>query len=130
MSATRGARRARAGHRDRHDCANPGGGESDHHFSASNEKAAQEKGVKRVCVPNRNTRSAERKREQKKRWFREGQRWRTGCEGRISVVKRRHGLNRCRDKGERGMQRWVGFGVIANNLINIGRENQNNYGRN
>ena len=90
-------------------------------YSASNEKTAHEKGVKRVCVPNRSTKSAERKREQKKRWFGEGQKWRTGCEGRISVVKRRHGLNRCRDKGERGMQRWVGLGVIADNLINIGR---------
>jgi len=90
-------------------------------YSASNEKAAHEKGVKRVCVPNRNTKSAERKREQKKPWFRNGQKWRTGCEGRISVLKRRHGLNRCRDKGERGMKRWVGFGVIADNLINIGR---------
>jgi IS5 family transposase len=90
-------------------------------YSASNEKAAHEKGVKRVCVPNRNTKSAERKREQKKRWFRNGQKWRTGCEGRISVVKRRHGLNRCRDKGDRGMQRWVGLGVIGDNLINIGR---------
>jgi transposase, IS5 family len=90
-------------------------------YSASNEKAAYEKGVKRVCVPNRSTKSAERKREQKKRWFRQGQKWRTGCEGRISVLKRRHGLNRCRDKGDCGMQRWVGFGVIGDNLINIGR---------
>jgi IS5 family transposase len=90
-------------------------------YSASNEKAAHEKGVKRVCVPNRSTKSAERKREQKKRWFRAGQKWRTGCEGRISVVKRRHGLNRCRYKGDDGMNRWVGFGVIADNLINIGR---------
>jgi transposase, IS5 family len=90
-------------------------------YSASNEKAAQEKGVKRVCVPNRNTKSAERKREQKKRWFRNGQKWRTGCEGRISVLKRRHGLNRCRDKGRPGMRRWVGLGVIADNLINIGK---------
>jgi IS5 family transposase len=90
-------------------------------YSASNEKTAHEKGVQRVCIPNRNTSSAERKREQKKRWFRNGQRWRTGSEGRISVVKRRHGLNRCRYKGERGMQRWVGFGVIADNLRNIGR---------
>jgi IS5 family transposase len=90
-------------------------------YSASNEKAAHEKGVKRVCAPNRNTKSAERKREQEKPWFRNGQKWRTGCEGRISVVKRRHGLNRCRDQGERGMQRWVGFGVIADNLINLGR---------
>jgi len=89
--------------------------------SASNEKAAHEKGVKRVCIPNRKTKSAERKKEQKKRWFRNGQKWRTGCEGRISVLKRRHGLNRCRDKGDRGMQRWVGFAVIADNLINIGK---------
>ncbi len=90
-------------------------------YSSSNEKTAHEKGVKRVCVPNRSTKSAERKREQKKRWFRAGQKWRTGCEGRIRVVKRRHGLNRCRDKGGRGMQRWVGLGVIGDNLINIGR---------
>lgn len=90
-------------------------------YSVSNEKAAHEKGVKRVCIPNRNTTSAERKREQKKPWFRKGQKWRTGSEGRISVVKRRHGLNRCRYKGARGMQRWVGFGVIADNLLNIGR---------
>jgi len=57
----------------------------------------------------------------RKRWFRNGQKWRTGCEGPISVVKRRHGLNRCRYKGDAGMQRWVGLGIIADNLINIGR---------
>jgi len=90
-------------------------------YSASNEAAAKEKGVKQVSVPNRSTKSAERRREQKKRWFRNGQKWRTGCEGRISVIKRRHGLNRSRYKGEAGMKRWVGFGVIADNLINIGR---------
>jgi IS5 family transposase len=90
-------------------------------YSANNEKEAKEKGVKRVCVPNRSTKSAERKREQRKRWFRNGQKWRTGCEGRISVLKRRHGLHRSRYKGEQGMNRWVGLGVIADNLINIGR---------
>jgi transposase, IS5 family len=90
-------------------------------YSGKNEAAAKAKGVKRVCVPNRSTKSAERRREQKKRWFRNGQKWRTGCEGRISVSKRRHGLNRCRYKGEDGMRRWVGLGVISDNLINIGR---------
>src|SRR6201998_1553255 len=90
-------------------------------YSANNEKAPKAKGVKRVCIPNRATKSPARKREQKKRWFRQGQKWRTGCEGRISVAKRRHGLNRCRYKGEAGLQRWVGLGVIADNLINIGR---------
>src|SRR5947199_10556197 len=76
--------------------------------------------IKRVCIPSRNTKSAERKREQKKRWFKQGQKWRTGCEGRISVLKRRHGLRRCLYKGTDGMQRWVGLGVIADNLTTIG----------
>jgi IS5 family transposase len=89
-------------------------------YSAKNEAAAKAKGVKRVCIPNRSTKSPERKREQKKRWFRNGQKWRTGSEGRISVVKRRHGLNRCRYKGDTGMKRWVGLGIIADNVVNIG----------
>jgi len=90
-------------------------------YSGRNEAAAKAMGVKRVCIPNRSSKSPERKREQKKRWFRNGQKWRTGCEGRISVVKRRHGLDRCRYKTEVGMQRWVGLGVISDNLVNIGR---------
>jgi len=89
-------------------------------YSAKNEAAAHDKGVKRVCIPNRSTKSPERKREQKKRWFKQGQKWRTGCEGRISVLKRRHGLRRCLYKGDAGMKRWVGLGVIADNLTHIG----------
>jgi IS5 family transposase len=90
-------------------------------YSNKNEAVAKAKGVKRVCVPNRATKSIERRREQRKRWFRNGQKWRTGSEGRISVVKRRHGLDRCRYKGYVGMNRWVGLGVIADNVVNIGR---------
>src|SRR5258708_9370296 len=90
-------------------------------YSAKNEAGAKAQGVKRVCIRNRSTKSPERKREQRKRWFRNGQKWRTGCEGRISVVKRRHGLDRCRYKGDAGMKRWVGLGVIADNVVNIGR---------
>jgi transposase, IS5 family len=90
-------------------------------YSSKNETAAKARGVKRICIPNRSTKNAERTREQKKRWFRDGQKWRTRCEGRISVIKRRHGLNRCRYKGDTEMRRWVGLGVIADNLVNIGR---------
>lgn len=46
-----------------------------------------------VCIPNRPSKSPERKREQKKRWFRDAK---NGArDGRISVVKRRNGFNRC-----------------------------------
>ena len=89
-------------------------------FSGRNETAAHERGVKRIAIPNLGTKSAERKQLQRKRWFRSAQKWRTGCEGRISLLKRRHGLNRCRYKGLAGIKRWVGLGVIADNLINIG----------
>jgi IS5 family transposase len=85
--------------------------------SAANERAATERGVRRVILPRRGPKSPTRRAYERQRWFRRGQRWRVGCEGRISVLKRRHGLNRCRYHGEDGMHRWVGFGVIANNLV-------------
>ena len=89
-------------------------------YSRANEEAVREIGVAYVSIPNRNTRSEDRRRLQKRRWFKNGQKWRTGCEGRISILKRRHGLARCRYHGMDGMRRWVGLGVIADNLINIG----------
>ncbi len=89
-------------------------------YSSSNEAKLEEMGVEQVSVPNRSTKSPERRRHQKKRWFRRGQKWRTGCEGRISILKRRHGLNRCRYRGDPGMERWVGLAVIADTLINMG----------
>jgi IS5 family transposase len=85
--------------------------------SATNEAAAMARGVRRVVLPRRGRKSPPRRAYERQRWFRRGQRWRVGCEGRISVLKRRHGLNRCRYHGEDGMHRWVGFGVIANNLV-------------
>ncbi len=89
-------------------------------YSQANEEKLEQMGVKNVSIPNRQTRSEQRRRHQKKRSFRNGQRWRTGCEGRISVLKRRHGLNRCLYRGQEGTRRWVGLGVIADNLINLG----------
>jgi IS5 family transposase len=89
-------------------------------FSAKNEQDAKVAGVAKVAVPCKGTPSQTRRKHQKQRWFRHAQRWRVGCEGRISVIKRRHGLFRSRYKGEDGMARWVGLGVIANNLTVIG----------
>ena len=89
-------------------------------FSAANEAGAEKLGVKRVSIPANGTPGKQRKEKQKKRWFKKLQKWRTGCEGRISVLKRRHGLQRSRYKGLCGMKRWVGLGVIADNLIHIG----------
>ena len=86
--------------------------------SARNEQAAIDRGVRRVILPRCGPKSSARRAYERQRWFRRGQRWRVGCEGRISVLKRRHGLNRCRYHGLDGMHRWVGLGVIADNLVN------------
>ena len=90
-------------------------------FSAENEAQATAAGVQKVAIPNKQTRSPARWAFQRQRWFKRAQRWRVGCEGRISVLKRCHGLFRCRYKGSAGMERWVGLGVIANNLLAIAR---------
>jgi len=82
-------------------------------FSAANETAAQKMGVAQVAVPSFGTKSAQRRKRQKERWFRKAQKWRIGCEGRISVLKRRHGLRRCLYKGDAGMHRWVGLGTVV-----------------
>jgi len=78
-------------------------------------------GVAQVAVPYLGTQSSQRRKRQREPWFRKSPEVAHGCEGRISLLKRRHGLNRCRYKGDAGMGRWVGLGVFADTLINIGR---------
>ncbi len=90
-------------------------------YSAPNEAYAQDLGVKRVILPKRGAKSEARRRHEKQRWFRRGRRWHAGVEGRISVVKRKHGMDRCLDHGEEGFGRWVGWGIIAANLDVMGR---------
>ncbi len=88
-------------------------------WSRAAERAAQERGVKRVVLPQFGPRSHVRQADEQQRWFRRGRRWRTGIEGRISVLKRRHKLDRCRYHGSDGMEHWVGWGVISHNLRQI-----------
>jgi IS5 family transposase len=89
-------------------------------YSCEGERVGRALGVQWMSVPNKKTKSAERKLLQRQRWFRRGQKWRTGCEGRISTLKRRHGLRRSLYPGLDGMRRWVGLGVIADNIIQMG----------
>jgi transposase, IS5 family len=87
--------------------------------SKENERLAKELGVKKVCLPKAGKKSTERKKYEKQRWFKRARRFRAGIEGRISVMKRREHLGRCRDKGEEGFGRWVGWGVLSSNLDTI-----------
>jgi transposase, IS5 family len=87
--------------------------------SAANEAAATARGVRRVVLPRPGPKTSARRAHERQRWFRRGLRWRVGCEGRISVLKRRHRLRRCLYHAADGMERWVGLGVRAGNLVVI-----------
>jgi IS5 family transposase len=87
--------------------------------SNENERLAKEMGVKKVCLPKAGNKSAEREEHERQGWFKRARRFRAGIEGRISVMKRREYLSRCRDKGEEGFGRWVGWGVLTSDLDTI-----------
>jgi IS5 family transposase len=89
--------------------------------SPKNEQLAKDAGIKRVVLPAKGKASAARKERERERWFRRGFRFRAGIEGRISVLHRCYELDRCRDHGEDGMGRWVGWGIITANLVTIAR---------
>jgi IS5 family transposase len=90
-------------------------------YSTENERLAQQAGIKRIVLPKSGRPSHEREQHEKQRWFKRGFRFRAGIEGRISVLGRAFGLDRCLDHGEEGMGRWVGWGILAHNLRQIAR---------
>jgi IS5 family transposase len=53
------------------------------------------------------------------RRFRRLVKWRTGCEGRISCLKRGYGWDRARMDGKAGAAIWCGHGVFDRNLVKI-----------
>jgi IS5 family transposase len=89
-------------------------------YSAPNEAYAQQMGVKRVILPQPGHKSEARRQHERQRWFKRGRRFHAGIEGRISVLMRKHGLDRCLYHGEEGFGRWVGWGIIAGNLAVMG----------
>src|SRR3989449_341375 len=90
-------------------------------FSAKNERAAHDLGVKKVALPARGRLSVKRAKQQKQRWFRRALRWRAGCEATISTLKHPFSMLRARYKRDPGFQRYVGWCVITKNLFSIAR---------
>lgn len=88
-------------------------------WSEANETAAAAAGVEQICLPKPGAKSAERKAHEAQGWFKRGCNWRAGIEGRIHGLKVRHKLDRCRNHGAAGMERWVGWGVISHDLWQI-----------
>jgi transposase, IS5 family len=89
-------------------------------FSESNVTSCKQQGVKVVCIPQRGgTKTPEREAYEKSREFKDGQRFRAGIEGRISVLFRGRGMKRCLAEGRERFELWIAAAVLANNLMKI-----------
>jgi transposase, IS5 family len=78
----------------------------------------QAKGVKVVCIPQRGgKKTAKRETYERSPAFKEGQRFRAGIEGRISVLFRGRGMKRCLAEGHQRFELLVSAAVLANNLM-------------
>ena len=89
-------------------------------FSEQNLASCKHDGVKVVCIPQRGgKRTAERKDHEKSAEFKQGQRFRAGIEGRISVLLRGRGMKRCLAHGRDRFELLIGAAVLANNLMRI-----------
>src|SRR6266700_790187 len=89
-------------------------------FSEQNLASCKRDGVKVVCIPQRGgKRNSEREAYEKSADFKQGQRFRAGIEGRISVLFRGRGMKRCLAEGHDRFELWVAAAVRTNNLMRI-----------
>lgn len=89
-------------------------------FSERNLTLCEDSGVKVVCIPQSGgKRAPEREACEKAPAFKQGQRFRAGIEGRISVLFRGRGMRRCLAEGIERFELLVGAAVLANNLMSI-----------
>jgi transposase, IS5 family len=72
------------------------------------ERDLQAQGVRTVAIPRQATTSPAREAIEHSRSFHRLVKWRTGCEGRISYLKRCYGWDRTRLDGRNGAAIWAG----------------------
>jgi transposase, IS5 family len=76
-------------------------------------------GIRNVVIPRKGRPSKARQAQERQRMFRRTVKWRTGCEGRISHLKRNYGWDRTMIDTTEGARIWTGHGVLAHNLAKI-----------
>lgn len=86
-------------------------------YTPANETAARRQQIPEIALPKPGAKTPERRAYEALPWFKAALRFRSGVEGRISVLRGPRGLRRCLNRGETGLERWVGWGVITNNLV-------------
>jgi IS5 family transposase len=89
-------------------------------YSTANVDECRQAGVAIVSIPQRGgKKSPDQESHEKSPAFKKGQRFRSGIEGRISVLFRGRGMKRCRLQGREHFELLIGAAVLANNLMRI-----------
>jgi IS5 family transposase len=82
--------------------------------------ALHDLGIETVVIPRKGRPGKARQAAEHRPAFRKTMKWRTGCEGRISSLKRGYGWDRTRLDGIEGARIWTGHGILTHNLVKIG----------
>jgi IS5 family transposase len=86
---------------------------------AAVEQQLTDLGVRTVVIPRKGKPGAARRAVEHRPAFRRTVKWRTGCEGRISTLKRGYGWDRTRIDTLEGAKTWTGQGIFTHNLVKI-----------
>jgi len=90
-------------------------------YESTQKLAALEKRIPTVSIAKKGRRNAEEYAREHTEAFQDGQRFRAGSEGTISVLKRAFKLNRCLFKGFKNYAASVGCAVFCHNLVMLAR---------
>jgi IS5 family transposase len=86
------------------------------YYSAENVLELGKAGIEKIGIAKVGRLSGAERRHQRKKWFRQLQRFRCGIEASISMLKRKFGLGRVLAKGSVGAAIWTGWAIFSFNL--------------
>ena len=77
--------------------------------------------VPHPCIPKKGVRRGRKQQEEATVEFRQARQQHPGVEAAIGALQAGNGQERCRDKGTRGYERYVGLGILGRNLHVLGK---------
>ena len=89
------------------------------YYSCDNVLKLSQAGIEKVGIPKVGRLSSSERTHQRKKWFRQLQRFRCGIEASISMLKRKFGLGRVLARGSVGTAIWTGWAIFSYNLWQI-----------
>ncbi len=77
--------------------------------------------VRTPCIVSKGQEKGRQQHEEGTVAFRKARQHHPGVESAIGALQTGNGLKRCRDRGERGYERYVGLGILGRNLQTLGK---------